>query len=599
MKRKTSLLPTRIYSYGAFEPLEGKELLEEQLRLSATYYNVLVKIEHKRRKEIREVEMSHPVLGGLLPTCKILALELDRAEEGSRACHARGGDKTQEETLRAEIISWRKLKAQLWAVMKEARREAKESLTAQKTTVNKTATATIRAARADSGTLYWGTYLKMEESVQQAARMTKPDDFSDRLGPRFRRMDGTGRVVVQIQKGMPVEQMFSGEDLRLRVDPIPVDTYTRRRHHRRLASRTVVHLRAGSNPDRSPKWISAPIILHRPLPPDARILWAWILRRKVGFRFEYRFQIALESTTFFPKTEPVGKGTVAIDLGWRKKADGGLRVGYWRDDFGRYGEILVPQKTVVGLQKVEELKSIRDRVFNITRLCLLGWMIITPHLPDWLLENRKTMVAWRSQGRLAFLTYFWQTHRFPGDEIMLNELLAWNKQDRHLWAWEAHQRDRRINHRDESFKILASQFAKKYSKMILEDLDLRGFGRKAKPEEGMAVEGQNQRYWARVAAPGELREALVYAAEKEGVKIQFSDPAYTTRQCHLCGANYVWDASQAIEHTCENCGETWDQDHNACWNLLASTEVAPEEPDLLDTDNGAGSGGKVVMGLAE
>lgn len=52
--RKTSTLPTRIYSYYAKPPTSGGERVDELLRLGARYYNALIGIERERLREYRE-----------------------------------------------------------------------------------------------------------------------------------------------------------------------------------------------------------------------------------------------------------------------------------------------------------------------------------------------------------------------------------------------------------------------------------------------------------------------------------------------------------------------------------------------------------------
>ena len=52
------------------------------------------------------------------------------------------------------------------------------------------------------------------------------------------------------------------------------------------------------------------------------------------------------------------------------------------------------------------------------------------------------------------------------------------------------------------------------------------------------------------------------------MKVVKKDCAYTTQMCGQCGAVETWDAEPAIMHTCASCGATWDQDDNACVNLL-------------------------------
>lgn len=612
MKRKTSTIPTRVYSYGCLAPTAGADLVDEQIRLAHRYRNRLTEIERKRRDIIQEAQRLVGDIGPLAAVCDRLDAEVGTAIAAVKAKRAGAGKRVdvKEESLAVRALR-QKLKDARAALKAEKQRQKEDpTLKIYYAWADAEARAAIRQARGASG-LRHGNYSWVEESAEQARKESWPDP------PRFLRYTGEGVVRAQLtgdiltddgavaNRGLLVSEIAS--DTRVQIDPVPDDTYQRRRHHRRIASRTKVRIRVGSNADRSPVWAEFPVIIHRPLPADGVIKWTWVQRRKVGLRFEYKLNVALESETFRTPSQPCGKGTVAVDLGWRNLLDdkceptGEIRVAYLLDDGGHEEQVLVPAKVPTGLAKVDDLRSIRDKNFDAARALLLSWLgevhvETTSTSSAWTValgvavraRTLRSLAQWRAIGKLAGFVNAWERDRFPNDEAIMVTLQTWAKQDRHLLAWEASQRDRRINHRREEYRKLAARLARAYATIVLEKFDLTApeVNEKKPTEEGIPSDGKNQRSTKRIAAPGELRDGIKKAAAKYGARIVEVDPAYSTQTCADCGACEEWDAAPSVMNTCVACGATWDQDANACRNLLtyarnASGGVASKDGEVF------------------
>jgi len=679
MRKKTSDVPTRIYSYGARPPVLNANLVEDEFRNARKYYNQLVSIERNRRAAIRAEQRRHGQIGPLSDAVDVLVNQLVAAKDAVKAKRA-GAGKLANVTTEVAVV--KAISAQL--------KSARQVLRAERDRVKKDPTIAAqmqpqydqikaqdhadRLAARKNCKLRHGTYVRVENAVQQAKKPPKKEVKVTKNGkpkrptpwhllPKFKRYDGTGYLGTQLLGygeagdpnrvlGMTVTEAFSCQDTRLQIDPVPANTFSRRRHHRRLASRTRVRIRIGTNKDkqRSPIWAEFPIILHRPLPDDAIIKWAYIIRKRVGLTYEYRFQLTIESNTFRTPAS-VGNGVVAVDLGWRNLVPGpdwhstiaaatalgwhdpiedarnglldpdqldstqraqfnvlegranqltepyGVRVGYWCDDNGNSTQILVPERTRRGLEKPRDLRAIRDKMFDAIRDNVASWVSsLSGSLPTALAQlfvpkstaqaNTQSalpsnaqiaarIAMWGAPRRMAMLFRVWQQNRFAGDTAMFNAVEAWAQQDRHLYFWEASQQDRRINHRREQYRIFAAQLARTYEVIVLEDPDSfqltkAVFAEAAEPEDGLPTDGKLQRRTARLAAAGELRDAIIKAAAKYGAKIVFVNPEFTTQRCHMCKLlpQTPWDAKPHILHTCDNCNAVWDQDYNACKNML-------------------------------
>lgn len=599
MKRKTSTLQTRVYSYGALPPTSGGERMEEQFKLAHRYYNELISIYRRRRERIAQIQKEHGTLGPLLSAVATAESELEAAVTRVKASKAGRAvvDAEAAEMLRAVRVLLRSARARV----KEGRAALRDELKPLYGGVTDALRAEVRGARAACG-VYWGTYLKIEEAAEQADRASGP------VPPRFRSYDGSGKLAVQLQHGIAVNEVMSCLDTRLRIQAPPADTYDLPRHRRRIASRTKAWVRIGStsaaestsadSPPRngSPIFVEVPIVLHRPLPPDASIKWAWLLRRRIGLHFEYRLQIVLEAESFsaLRSCGDARAQAIAIDLGWRNLPDGGgIRVAYWHDTDGAHGQVRVPEKVSLGLAKCDDLRSIRDNNFNAIKLGLRAWLGTQPEIPEWLRERVTHLHQWHAQGRLAGLLRLWRAQRIAGDEDIWTRMESWAKQDRHLLAWEAHQRDRRINHRRETYQVWATQIARQYRTVVLERFDLTAFATLELPEDGDPADGLLQRYTARLAAPGELREAIIKAAARTGAAIvqNAGDTRHSTTECDCCGT--VGAATPQLMIVCNACGVEHDQDARAARNLLRrwrerdSGDVPPSKssPVVTPTDD--------------
>ena len=443
--------------------------------------------------------------------------------------------------------------------------------------------------------------------------------------------EGTGRRKSAATGWLEVGPMPNGRRLPTKRNP---EGLPARPEHR------LARIRIGAGPDGEPLFAEFPIVYpNRPdargdrheVPPDARIKWAWMLRRRVGLKYEYRLQFSLEAESFRPPKDPVGTGRVAIDFGWRNLADGGIRVAYWVDDAGLQGEVRVPSRTQAGLGKVTDLRSIRDKHLDFARAYLLAYLDTLPEVPEWLQTARRRFAKSRSQRKLARLTREWArligvplyqgkakppgdtpadtlshtppipagsaavaapifvANRLDGDEVLVRGLVAWNQKDRHLLAWEAHQRDRRIGHRNDTYRKFAVGLARTYAEVITKSTDFRAFAEAPAPEDGMPSDDRDQRRTARVASPGKLRQDAKRSIEKYGGCYTLLPSPDTTRNHWACGTRLVGNARTDIRLFCPKCQVFEDQDVNSGKNMLrlASGPVTPRDGEALADDNGA------------
>jgi hypothetical protein len=306
--------------------------------------------------------------------------------------------------------------------------------------------------------------------------------------------------------------------------------------------------------------------MHRPLPEGSVIKRAAVAHRRIGPRDEWSVTVTIEMDDSLRPAVDASAPMVALDLGWRQLPDG-MRIAATFD--GTNEEMLVlPTSVLSQMRKADDLRSIRDKNFDAARAALvtaLDGMKTARELPAWFAAATSHVSAWKSPGRLAALAQRWRQARFEGDAEAYDALEAWRYHDYHLWEWESSQRVKALRHRREIYRVFAAGLAKRYSRLIVEDFDLREVARHEEVDSAKA-EIAGARSNRQLVAPSELRLALINAFDGRWEKV----PAHgTTFLCHACGAANDWDQAKEIERKCSACGVLWDQDANAARNIFA------------------------------
>jgi hypothetical protein len=622
--RKTSTKPTRIYSYRILPPEdpERRRLVDEQFWLAHQYRCRLTEIEIEQRSRFRAIDLDHPLTREATSHWEAQSAALDATYAALRAAKAgRAPEHRDDEAIKQHLRSLKGACTKAWRDVKAARAQSEVKAhhqpryaAARETTAEQRLAA--RASFSARGLMH-GTYMCIEHAVERSVDSTgRP--------PKFLRYEGEGSIGRQLPRtrdkndrlySITADDLYSGDDSRVRMTPLPVGWEQLARTARRRIAKPYrghakrqrhgdswqeiparlngqyLEMQFGWGPAKRPStWIRFPLTHHRRMPEDAEILWVYVHRWRVGIHYEWRVQLTIESETFHRPQVPIAVGgTCAIDIGWRRifDTDGsqiGLRVAYLVDEHGQEREIRAPDGLWQRLAKIYSIAQIRSRELDAARDRLVVWISDRP-LPPWFTDRAKGLAMWRAPRKMQRLIDTWQReeNRFEDDAAALTMLQAWAKHDRHLGNWEAHMRDRTIAHRREVWRQVAAELARTYQTILVEDGLCRSEGRerqmkivdiegwdKRPPEEGDPHEGREQRRQSRMAAPGELRLAISHATHKTAsTVIDVARSKKSTRECSWCGhdqehANFA----VSIEIQCEGCGRSWDQDANAARNLL-------------------------------
>jgi hypothetical protein len=532
-----------VYEYGCLPPVMGREAALEQMMRRRRLWNSLVEVERDYRSRVSAVLYDETTESHLAAARDRLAALRSEIKARRRAERKRGVDiaDLQQEIVRAKIDI-----ATALAAVRESRRaqiaHKKHSLDLLETERR----VAVKQAQAESD-LYWCNY----DDTINCYEIARKRALREGRDLRFHGWDGTGKVTVRYQQGLPVAEAY-GADRRLQFDPVdPLAWTSPHRSERRKLARSKVRLRVGSQ-GRLLVWLELPVVVHRPLPPEGTIRGASVICEKVGSRERWRLLITVAQPGRTMRQGPA----VAVDLGWRLLPEG-LRVAYWEDERGDHGQLLLEPAVLWQFTKLNDLKSIQDRHICAALDAVATWSKTNP-LPVGI--DLSHMSEWRRPWRLLRLYRAWKESRVEGDAAAFAALTSWKERHDHLHEWEANLRDQVIRHRREVYRRFIADLLRTHGRVFLEDLQIRAMARKDRPEE----ESRNYSGSTRVVAAVSLLSRMF---QEHGDCVRVS-AQHTTQRCSWCGHEKEWDAAENIMHRCEGCGSLFDQDRNAARNIL-------------------------------
>lgn len=527
-----------------------------------SYRKELLEIELARRTAYREMRRRYsPQLVELEEFIRKCQAALDELRTEVKAARRR----TRQRSVAPEAVTKSKpIVHELRALRAQAKtmREALNAdplVRASAEAIDADAQLARKKARAASG-LFYGTYVAIEMNVHKAC--TSSHD------PNLKRRPTFDFIAVQkhpsFRQGVPVSDLLEGRSPLVKIDPLPTATWQLRAGRR--AARTFVHFRVATAA-RQPVLATFPMLMSRPLPADASMTSAMIVRRRFARQDVFELQIKLQAASFARSQLPPSAPIAALNFGWRV-VPGGLRVAMLVDEFGHARELVLPKELMARLDHSEEIQAVRARNLEGFRSELIQSLALLSNRPRWMDDALAAMPTWKAAGRFGEFIVRWRDavdgarDSIGQFEAMLFGFAeAWRKQDLHLLQWSAHERRRALNHRNEIYRRFAAEVAKEYGLVLLEKFDLRRYARRPNTEEqGESKPQRKNRYRASISR---LRELVAQANRVEVLE------AYdVTQTCHLCGTLEPFDAAEELVHTCAACGEQWDQDANNCINRI-------------------------------
>jgi len=426
----------------------------------------------------------------------------------------------------------------------------------------------VKQARQESG-LWWSNYNMIQMKYEKARTRAMKEGAE----LRFHSFDGTGQFRCQIQGGMSVEDLLAGRHNVTQVDPVDPQAWSDpSRGVRRRLSRThlTITVYTGTGEDGKPfrRTLRFPMVMHRPIPEDARIKELSVIRKRVGTKFVW--SVTFTTRAHAGQSSSNSSQTVcAIDVGWRKVSQG-LRVATALESTGAVQHIILPNSLLLKFEHVNMLKGQIDDELNAIQAILRDRSASLEELPEDLAKLLASALRPRlTTRRLAKLTLFWRD-TYPG--IGAETVTFLEKHRKHLKRLQNEMdnlRDKSIHRRQDFYRNAAIRIVQDRAMVLIEDFDLRGVTRH-KHEDGSDDDTPEAvRRMRQVASVSDLRKWIVLQAEKHGARIETRKAAFTTRCCSACGHLNEKSDPYDLVWECPQCGNILDQDINACRNLLA------------------------------
>jgi hypothetical protein len=557
-------MATIVYEYGLQQPTLREDEVNGQIALAHYYYNAQMQVFREELLEVRAAQAQVPQIAAYKQVVEAISeqiAELRKQKKLSKSHDKKNAPAPPPKGAIAALVAERKHAQEDY---REAKKAAKEKLEELCAPINEKFSKKRKAVRSQYRKLglYWGTSGHIDQCVDLAVKAAKEGKIKSRKNdppeerglPKKRRWTGRGVVAVQLQNGMPADRL-QGQDRRVQVDPLDPQAFdeTLGRGARRKLQYTTLRLRIGSLNDGKPVWAEWPLYMHRDLPEKAVIKWAKVVRKpwKQGFQYRWWLQLTLE----VPDSEWEGRkkaDLVAINVGWRKVEGGEIRAATWVDAAGNTGDFRLPSfKFRQRLEKANEIRGHRD--------------VLLDGLKSWLALEYPLCSKWKS-----FESFYKLISNADLSAETREKISEWMARDKHLWWYERGCREGALKYRREQYRLFALAMADKYPVVVVENYDLRPIV----TDEERVKQPAHQRV---ESSPSQLRNILRTTATRCGALVIDGESKLATQQCHLCGygqgENERWDAAEKIEHTCEGCGATWDQDVNNARVLLARAKV--------------------------
>ena len=397
MKRSTFEGNMIVYSFGC--PRAAETVPEDamvQLRLANRLWNRLVEIDRAYEEVVAQIWAACPEVAEASARAEQCEDEFKALMKEAAEARKQGRSRHLPPELRARVRDMRARRRALREELRGAKDTAYAALKPRFAEAKRAMLAALKATYAEyvqQAGLYWATYNDMRASFDTAAAQVAAARQRGRPAQlRFHRFSGEGTWTVQLQRRAhePVRSwsaLVAGDSQwrnMVRVERAAVDVEAwsaMSRSERRAAAKTTVSVRIGSDEQRRPVWLTVPVSIHRPVPADADIVLVQVTRRRIGPHFRTSVSFTCRVAEAEQRERP---GAVAVDLGWRRTDDGGIRVAVWQatrpaalvlpdwvrswvHQRGDTGELRVPPAHCEQVEAVDELQSRRDKKLNVVR----------------------------------------------------------------------------------------------------------------------------------------------------------------------------------------------------------------------------------------
>lgn len=542
----------RTYRYGCPASADFDIVAMEQLRLANHLWNALVEIERGHEDAVAAIWATRPEVAEAQASVDAAAAEVTRITERIKAVRVRDQSTKPRREDRAELAAAKRTKKEAKARRGTLKTAALADLRPDFAKAKAERAAAIKAATRNFAArgLHWGTYNDVcrrrfpgaVSLVKEQRKRGEPAEL------RFHRFDGSGTLTAQVmwQSGDPITTpaLLASPDGKRR-GAVSLSPWTDPEHKRPRGAERHGELRVRIA---SGHHLTLPVVLHRMMPADAEVKEVKVTRRMIAG--QSRVSVAIVCRLPAPEARTSG-AVVDVDFGWASGGAGtGLRLARISSGLtplppppasitelvtgGDWHEVWVPAAWRDLAGRPDSIRAHRDELFNTARDAAVAALREDVGVSRAVNESREAtwrdsgragappevtagvVTRWRSPGKLVNLARSW-----PGDHPLAAELEAWRSRDRHLWEFEAHERDQVLARRRDAYRKVAAWIAGAARLIVIKELDVAAVRRKPPVEQDDSHEARGGRRNAQFAAPGELRAVIEGAAKARGVRVYY------------------------------------------------------------------------------
>ncbi len=606
MPRATDERTLIIRHYGLLPPLDWDEGIDLQLRLANDFWNQLVEIERENRRQYAEIVNSSPEVADL--SAQIAVFETEReeliAERKRRRAAVRSKAKADTGSLEHRLGELRSELRPLYEARKKLMPQVRKSRVGELKALEIQRREKVKAARQaySAKGLFWSNYNAVAASYDTA----RAKALKEGAQLRFRRFDGSGRLVNQLQSGPSVDDLLNAKHSQV---SLRIDGPLRSGRRAKAGCAGILTVTAFTGRDSDGKSyrrnVRFPIRLHRPLPEGASVKSVAVSISEVAGEKRYAVTFTCRADQ---SDEPVtGTAAAGVNLGWKRVTEG-LRVATAVFSTGEVNHLVLENRWLARMERVRALQAELDEAVNdflpalksaLDAMPLWSEEIQVEGIPS-MLHRRLSGVlraprlsAASLLGLLFEIKVLWEEE--PNAMALLHPLAegmeAWRKQAKRKHLEMMHLREKLLAERKNRYRVFAKELADKAGMVILDDTSYREAARLSKAdgeENPLTEQARSNRV---LVAPFELRLAIDQSFGKRGGKIERYGGKINA--CQRCGSS---DLSGELVKTCGGCGAVFDVDENAASNLLATITPKSNVPPPVRERSGGAADPRIARG---
>ena len=527
MKRSTWEGQTLVWRYGCPHWADLDQEGIRQLRLAHDLRNELVAIEKRYEQMVAAIWLSFPGVAAAQLAVDAATAEVERLSGEMLAARQRARSTVPDAEAKAALLAARKARTVAKVALKAAKEEVKPAMRERRVEADAAkrwaqGKDNLYADWVQTRGLGWGTYNDvLDKHRVSVARVIAARKAGEPAEHRFHAWRGEGTLTVQVQRAVDGTRRRQWELAEGR----PAKEWLgrdRRVHEKPTERRRTLRVQLARS-----QWLELPVVVHRELPDGADVTYVRVTRRTVAG--QQRMSATL--TVRLPEPEPATAGEVVdVDFGW---ASGGTEVGVRVARVstasgslppipadvaelvtsGDWWEVWAPARWRNLLGRDDAIRADRSELLDELRPAVVEAVAADPELAEavGMSPAQARLVKFGKYDRLARV--------WPKDHPLWPRLEGWRLRDRHLWQFEAHERQQTIARRRDAYRKLAAWLADVARLISIKDVDVAELRRRPGVDSEDSYEARGSRRQVQFAAPAELRSAIEQAAARRGVKV--------------------------------------------------------------------------------